>query len=142
MTDEALKKIREMQTESIENMHDLSDVFDTDEKLNALSIDEKAQRLEHEERKMRLEEDKQRLESDKFEHQKKQDRRGFWIRVVEVGAGVLTAAGLLLKGIADVSKVYNQRKYVKEAYALDQVTTLTSQTARNLLKDGVNPRLG
>lgn len=138
MTDETMQKLREVEEESSGNVRDLDVILDVDDKQKTLGIVEKAQKLEHEERKLRLEESKQKLESEKFEYQKKQNKKD---NIVKIAAAVLTGGGAIIAGIAKIVQVVHQRKYVQEAYNIEQLTTVASPTARGLLKDGSNPRI-
>lgn len=138
MNDETLRSLVKQEEEYVINAESLDALLDTSDKEKVILTLEKAQKLEHEERKLRLEESKHRLESERLEHQRKQDRKDNWIKI---GLGVLTAAGGLLVGGAKLKQVVNQRKYVKEAYEIDQITTLTSKTGRDLLSDGTNPKI-
>lgn len=140
MTDETMEKLREVEEESSKDVN-LGNVFEINEKNQILGVIEKAQKLEHDERKMKLEEEKQKLEAEKFEYQQKQNASDrFWGRlkvVGEVAAGLGTLALACVKG----AQVIIQRKSIKEAYNLEQVTSIASPTARMLLKDSTNPRV-
>lgn len=138
MTDETINRLKEVENESSGDVHLIGDIMDTESKMNTLGVIEKAMKLEHEERKLRLEEAKQKLEADKFKYQKEHDKKDNRAKVI---VACVTGGGTALVGIAKIVQVCIQRKYIKEAYAIDQVTTLTSPTARSLLKDGTNPRL-
>ena len=138
MNDETLNSLVKQEEECVKEAKSLDVLLDTTEKEKAILTLEKAQKLEHEERRLRLDEYKHQLESDRLEYQRKQDRKENWIKI---GLGVLTAAGGLLIGGAKLKQVIDQRKYVNEAYEIDQITTLTSKTARDLLSDGTNPKI-
>jgi len=134
MTDETIKTLRDLE-KSLTDDASLLDASNIENQKNILSNVEKTQKIELDERRMRLEELKQQLECDKFEYQKKQDKNESIIKVVCQG---LTFLGIALPvGL----KLWFQRKYVKEAYNIEQITTIASPTARSLLKDGTNPRI-
>ena len=138
MNDETLNSLVKQEEDYVREKESLDALLDTDEKEKAILTLEKAQKLEHEERRLRLEESKHQLESERLEYQKKQDKKENWIKIA---LGVLTGLGGLLIGGAKLKQVINQRKYVNEAYEIDQITTLTSKTARDLLSDGTNPKI-
>lgn len=137
MTDEAMKKLREVEDETSGDVN-LGTAFETDEKMSQLGVIEKAQKLEHAERELRLKEAQQKLESEKFEYQKVQTKKD---NRVKLGAAIVAGGGALLAGAAKIAQVILQRKYVKEAYNIEQVTTIASPTARMLLKDGTSPKI-
>ena len=138
MNDETLKTLVKQEEEYAKNAKSLDAILDADEKEKSTITLEKSQKLEHDERRLRLEESKYKLEYEKFEYQKKWNIRD---TLAKIGLGALAAAPGIIMGIAKIKQVANQRKYVKEAYAIDQITTLTSKTARDLLSDGTNPKL-
>lgn len=138
MNDETLKSLVKQEEDYVKEAESLDVLLDTEEKEKAILTLKEAQKLEHEERRLRLEEAKHRLESDKLEYQRKHDRRELAIRI---GLGVITAAGGILVGAAKLKQVIDQRKYVQEAYEIDQITTLTSKTGRDLLSNGTNPKI-
>lgn len=137
MTDEAMKKLREVEDETSGDVN-LGTAFETDEKMSQLGVIEKAQKLEHAERELRLREAQQKLEAEKFEYQKVQTKKD---NRVKLGAAIVAGGGALLAGAAKIAQVILQRKYVKEAYNIEQVTTIASPTARMLLKDGTSPKI-
>ena len=137
MTDEAMKKLREVEDDSSGDVN-LGGPFETEEKMSMLGIIEKAQKLEHAERELRLKEAQQKLESEKFEYQKVQTKKD---NRVKLGAAIAAGGGAILVGVAKLAQVFLQRKYVKEAYNIEQVTTIASPTARMLLKDGTSPKI-
>ena len=137
MTDEAMKKLREVEDDSSGDVN-LGGPFDTEEKMSMLGIIEKAQKLEHAERELRLKEAQQKLESEKFEYQKVQTKKD---NRVKLGTAIAAGGGAILVGVAKLAQVFLQRKYVKEAYNIEQVTTIASPTARMLLKDGTSPKI-
>ena len=137
MTDEAMKKLREVEDETSGDVN-LGTAFETDEKMSQLGVIEKAQKLEHAERELRLREAQQKLEAEKFEYQKVQTKKD---NRVKLGAAIVAGAGALLAGAAKIAQVILQRKYVKEAYNIEQVTTIASPTARMLIKDGTSPKI-
>lgn len=138
MNNETLSALVKVEEEYVKDAKSLDDLLDTDAKTQTILAMEKAQKLELDERRMRLEESKQKLENDKLEQQKKQAKKDNIIKIV---VGIFAGAGGILVGLAKLKQVHNQRKYVQEAYAIEEVTTLTSNTARNLLSDGTNPKL-
>lgn len=138
MTDETINKLRKVEEESSGDVHLLENVLDVDDKHKTLGVIEKAQKLEHEERRLRLEESKQKLEYEKFEYQKKQNKKDNKIKILVAS---LTGGGAIIAGVAKLAQVFCQRKYVQEAYNIEQITSIASPTARNLLKDGSNPRI-
>ena len=138
MNNETLRTLVEIEEDHVKNAGSLDALLDTTEKEKAILTLEKAQELELKERRMQLEESKQKFEADKLEHLKKQAKKDNIVKLVVAG---LTAAGGLAVGIAKLWQVGNQRKYVREAYAIDQITTLTSKTGRDLLSDGANPKI-
>ena len=138
MNNETLSALVKVEEEYVKDAKSLDDLLDTDAKTQTILAMEKAQKLELDERRMRLEESKQKLENDKLEQQKKQAKKD---NIIKILVGFLTGAGGILVGLAKLKQVRNQRKYVQEAYAIEEVTTLTSNTARNLLSDGTNPKL-
>ena len=137
MTDEAMKKLREVEDESSGDVN-LGGPFETEEKMSMLGVIEKAQKLEHAERELRLKEAQQKLESEKFEYQKVQTKKD---NRVKLGTAIASGIGAILVGAAKLVQVFLQRKYVKEAYNIEQVTTIASPTARMLLKDGTSPKI-
>lgn len=137
MTDEAMKKLREVEDETSGDVN-LGTAFETDEKMSQLGVIEKAQKLEHAERELRLREAQQKLEAEKFEYQKVQTKKD---NRVKLGAAIVAGGGALLAGAAKIAQVILQRKYVKEAYNIEQVTTIASPTARMLIKDGTSPKI-
>ena len=137
MTDEAMKKVREVEDDTSGDVN-LGGPFDTEEKMSMLGVIEKAQKLEHAERELRLREAQQKLESEKFEYQKVQTKKD---NRVKLGTAIAAGGGAILVGAAKLAQVFLQRKYVKEAYNIEQVTTIASPTARTLLKDGTYPRI-
>lgn len=138
MNDETLKTLVKVEQDYIDNADSLDALLDTDDRQKTILAIEKAQRLEHDERKLRLEEARLKFETEKNEYQKKQNMTA---NLIQIGLGVLAAAGAILGGVAKCIQVHNQRAYVREAYAIDQVTTLTSKTARDLLSSGANPKI-
>lgn len=141
MNNETLNKLRKVQEDYVNNAELLETVLDAHEKNETIFAMDKAQEMEHAERELRLKEDKQKLEAEKFEYEKKQS---FWETVIKgiAAAGTFVgAAGTLLIGGAKLKQVFDQRKYVAEAYVIDGLTTLTSKTARDLLSNGTNPKL-
>ncbi len=138
MTDETMKNLREVEEESSGDVHLLGDILETDGKMGTLNVIEKAQKLEHAERELRLKESQQKLESEKFEYQKKQTKKDNAVKVVVAS---LAGGGALLGGAAKLVQVILQRKYIKEAYNIEQITTIASPTARSLLKDGTSPKI-
>ena len=137
MTDEAMKKLREVEDETSGDVN-LGTAFETDEKMSQLGVIEKAQKLEHAERELRLREAQQKLEAEKFEYQKVQTKKD---NRVKLGAAIVAGSGALLAGAAKIAQVILQRKYVKEAYNIEQLTTIASPTARMLIKDGTSPKI-
>lgn len=137
MTDETLEKLRKIEEESSGDVY-VQDCFSTDEKQKTLGVIEKAQKLEHEERKLRLEESRQKLETEKFEYQKKQTKKDNRVKILVAS---LTGGGAILAAFAKGIQIILQRKYVKENYNIEQVTSIASPTARMLGKDGANPRI-
>ena len=137
MTDETMKKLIEVEEDSSGDVN-LGGPFETEEKMNTLGVIEKAQKLEHAERELRLKEAQQKLETEKFENQKIQDKKD---NRVKIFVASVTGGGAILVGVAKLVQVFFQRKYVKEAYNIEQVTTIASPTARTLLKDGTYPRI-
>ena len=137
MTDEAMKKLREVEDDSSGDVN-LGGLFETEEKMSILGVIEKAQKLEHAERELRLKEAQQKLESEKFEYQKVQTKKD---NRVKLGTAIAAGGGAILVGAAKLAQVFLQRKYVKEAYNIEQVTTIASPTARMLLKDGTSPKI-
>lgn len=137
MTDEAMKKVREVEDDTSGDVN-LGGPFDTEEKMSMLGVIEKAQKLEHAERELRLREAQQKLEAEKFEYQKVQTKKD---NGVKLGAAIVAGGGALLAGAAKIAQVILQRKYVKEAYNIEQVTTIASPTARMLIKDGTSPKI-
>ena len=137
MTDEAMKKLREVEDDSSGDVN-LGGPFETEEKMSMLGIIEKAQKLEHAERELRRKEAQQKLESEKFEYQKVQTKKD---NRVKLGTAIAAGGGAILVGVAKLAQVFLQRKYVKEAYNIEQVTTIASPTARMLLKDGTSPKI-
>lgn len=138
MTDETLERLRKIEEESSGDVHLLEGVLDVDDKHKTLGVIEKAQKLEHEERKLRLEESRQKLETEKFEYQKKQTKKDNRVKILVAS---LTGGGAILAAFAKGIQVILQRKYVKENYNIEQVTSIASPTARMLGKDGANPRI-
>ena len=137
MTDEAMKKLREVEDDSSGDVN-LGGPFETEEKMSMLGIIEKARKLEHAERELRRKEAQQKLESEKFEYQKVQTKKD---NRVKLGTAIAAGGGAILVGVAKLAQVFLQRKYVKEAYNIEQVTTIASPTARMLLKDGTSPKI-
>ena len=138
MTDETIKNLREVEEESSVDVTMVGDVINVSEKMDNLGVIEKAQRLEHAERELRLKESQQKLEAEKFEYQKKQNKRD---NGVKIGVAIAAGTGAILTGTAKLVQVFLQRKYVKEAYNIEQITTIASPTARALLKDGTSPKI-
>ena len=138
MNNETLETLVMEEEECVKNSKSYDAFLDTTEKEKALNNLEKAQRLEHDERKLRLEESRQKLEYEKHEYQKKQNKKD---NVVKIILGGLAAAGGIIMGAAKLVQVVLQRKYVKEAYEIDKITTLTSKTARDLLSEGTKPKV-
>lgn len=137
MTDEAMKKLREVEDDSSSDVN-VGGPFETEEKMSMLGVIEKAQKLEHAERELRLKEAQQKLESEKFEYQKVQTKKD---NRVKLGTAIAAGGGAILVGVAKLAQVFLQRKYVKEAYNIEQLTTIASPTARMLLKDGTSPKI-
>lgn len=137
MTDEAMKKLREVEDDSSSDVN-VGGPFETEEKMSMLGVIEKAQKLEHAERELRLREAQQKLEAEKFEYQKVQTKKD---NRVKLGTAIAAGGGAILVGVAKLAQVFLQRKYVKEAYNIEQVTTIASPTARMLLKDGTSPKI-
>jgi hypothetical protein len=138
MNNEALEALVKMEEDYTKEASTLDALLDTDDRQKATITLEKAQKLEHEERRMRLEESRQKLESEKLEYQKKQNKKD---NIVKIVIGSATAAGSILVGIAKLIQIHISRKAIREAYAIDQVTTLTSKTARDLLSGMTNPKI-
>lgn len=149
MNNETLNALVELEQDQVKNANSLDSLLDAPEKEKAMITLEKAQKLEHAERQLRLDESKQelaigdaefkkRLELEKFEYQKKRDKKD---NIVKIIVGGVTATGTILVGIAKLIQIHISRKAIKEAYAIDQVTCLTSKTARDLLSSSTNPKI-
>lgn len=135
MNDETLKKVRVIQEDSSGDVF-VQDCFSTDEKQKTLGVVEKAQKLEHEERRMRLEESKQKLEAEKFEYQKKQNKRD---NLTKVGLGVLSFLGVTIPVFL---KLRRMDKAIDTTLKLEgHGDIISSQTARTFMKEEVNPRI-
>ena len=138
MNNETLNALVKEQEDYVKENESLDALLDTDDKQKAILTLEKAQKLEHEERRLRLEESKHALETEKLKYQKKQSRVD---NIVKIGLGVLAASGGILVGVAKLRQVHISRDAIKEAYAIDEVTTLTSKTARDLQSSLTNPKI-
>lgn len=138
MTDKTMAKLREDEEREADNSALIDGTYNSESKSSILGCIEKAQKLEHAERQMRLEESKQKLEAEKFEFQKKQSKKDNFVKIFVAS---VTGAGAIIAGAAKIAQVVFQRKYVKEAYKIEQVTSIASPTARSLIKDGTSPRL-
>lgn len=144
----------------------LNVVDNSDAELEYLKVTSEAQKIELKEREMAVEEDKQKLEREKFEHQKQEAEKKnkmeeeklrlesekfefqkkeslsekIWSRVKICFEGVTSLAvlgGVIVKGV----QVFVQRKTMKEGYAIDQVASLTSQTAKTVFKDLISTKI-
>lgn len=152
-----LEKLVKDEEDMISNASSYDALLDVEEKQKAMLTLDKAQKLEHEERRMLLEESKLRLESDKLEqqkmleeskfqleydkldYQKKKDKKDNIVKIVV--AGVAAVPGIML-GVVKLIQIHIQRKAIREAYAIDEVTAgLSSKTARNLQTDLTNPKI-
>ena len=138
MNDVTLNALVKEQEEFIKDNETLDALLDTDDKQKVIITLEKAQKLEHEERRLRLEESKQKLETEKLEYQKKQNKKDNFVKII---LGGLAASGGILVGVAKLIQIHISRKAIKEAYAIDEVTTLTSKTARDLQSSMTNPKI-
>lgn len=138
MTDETMKKLREVEEKSVDDVNQLDTILDVEDKAAKLNFTEKAAKLEFAERELRYKENQQKLEYEKFEYQKVQTKKD---NRVKVFVASVTGGGAILVGVAKLVQVFFQRKYVKEAYNIEQVTTIASPTARMLLKDGTSPKI-
>ena len=138
MNNETLKALVKEQEDYIKNNESLDALLDPNEKETVILTIEKAQKLELDERRMRNEESKQLLEIEKFEYQKKQDSRDFWGKIIVCAIGAIPA---IFVGGVKLYQIIVQKEKVEEAYAIDEVTTLTSPTARNLQSSLTNPKI-
>lgn len=142
MNNEALENVVKIQTESSSDVHLVGDILETDGKLNTLNVMEKAQRLEHDERKLRLEEQKQRLEAEKFEYQKKQDRKSFWFKAAEIAVNALSGGAKIFEAGVKLHQTNVMEKTLYEGYHIDQIQgNLTTGTGRTVQKLLENPKI-
>lgn len=142
MTDEALKNLRRIQTESSANVKELGDILQYDGSMDSLNVTEKAQKIEITERELRLKEESQRLEAEKFEYQKKQDRRGIWLRIFEGVVNLLGTGAKIAEVVVDNKKVNVEATALHDGYVIDQIQgNLTTGTGRTVQKMLMNPKL-
>lgn len=139
MNDATLKKLVKDEEEMINNVNSYDAFLDASEKEKATITMGAAQKLEHEERRMRLEESKMQIEFEKLKYQKEKDKKD---NRVKIAVASLTGGPTALLAIVKLIQIIVQRKSIKEAYVIDEVTAgLSSKTARNVQTDLTNPKI-